>query len=61
MLSAVVHHSYLGGGDQEDCSSRLALTSLGVVAHVCHPNLPGSTNRRIMVHTSLGINMRHIQ
>jgi hypothetical protein len=29
-----------------------------MVAHTCHPRYAGSVNRRIIVQTGLGINMR---
>jgi hypothetical protein len=30
----------------------------GMMVHTCHPNYAGSINRRVMIQTHLGINVR---
>jgi hypothetical protein len=54
---------YLGGGDQEDHSSRsvwaksqqnsISTNKLGVMVHACHPNYAGRIGRKITVQGQL--------
>jgi hypothetical protein len=64
-MSYTCNPSYSGGRDQEDHSSKPANNlrnpistneKLGTVAAcACHPNYPGSVNRRVTVQAGQGI------